>query len=361
MSAPSLVSTYGAWLISLFVETILYGIGIFQTFLYFQWWPTDSWGIKATVALMMFFETTQIIFFFRSTFFRFVIKFGEIQGDLIWSDSLQLLANYLTAFTVQLHVFLLALESSKLIFPTSYFASRIYKLTREGPKVYNISKAGIYAVVLLAVVQISAGIAQTVRSYQLRSFARLDETKAITTLQTAASLACDICITLYLCYYLGRHKNAMRRTQKVLRALMMNAVNRGMLTSLTSAGTMILFLAFPDTFWFFLSLAPNSKLYMNSMMATLNMRQHVRNRLFPKDMEWDTIQLNDISASASGTAPRPSISVVEFVKPSSPTMGLRRSASPPSRRALTMPAMIAVYDELVHSYVITAADPGPTG
>ncbi|KAJ7196927.1 hypothetical protein GGX14DRAFT_574423 [Mycena pura] len=211
--------------------------------------------------------------------------------------------------------------------------ARYFELRYEGQMASSSSDKGAtrsvtqrvsHAVVLLAVVQISAGIAQTVWSYQLRSFARLDETKAITTLQTAASLACDICITLYLCYYLGRHKNAMRRTQKVLRALMMNAVNRGMLTSLTSAGTMILFLAFPDTFWFFLSLAPNSKLYMNSMMATLNMRQHVRNRLFPKDMEWDTIQLNDVSASVSGTAPRPSISVVEFVKPSSPTDNKRK-------------------------------------
>ncbi|KAJ7228933.1 hypothetical protein GGX14DRAFT_415827 [Mycena pura] len=297
--SSSLYSTYGAWIISLFLETILYGIGILQTFLYFQWWPNDGWEIKAAVALVMFFETTQISFFFRSSFVRFVLKFGEIQGDLLWSDSVQLLANYLTAFTVQL-----------------YFASRIYNLTKEGSKLYKVSKAGIFIVVFLAFVQISAGIAQTVWTYLLRSFAKLDQTKAITTLQTAASLACDICITVYLCYYLRRHQNGMRRTQKVLRALMMNAVNRGMLTSLTSAATMILFLVYPGTFWFFLSLAPNSKLYMNSMIATLNMRQHMRNKLFPSDREWNTAQLNDLDLSTC--RPRPSVSAVVFVKPPSP-------------------------------------------
>ncbi|KAJ7478875.1 hypothetical protein B0H11DRAFT_1916556 [Mycena galericulata] len=63
-------------------------------------------------------ETLQLALFFRSTYFRFIQKFGIPQDNLIWSDSLQLLANvgflfsmhgpllipsqYLSAFTVQM-------------------------------------------------------------------------------------------------------------------------------------------------------------------------------------------------------------------------------------------------------------------
>ncbi|KAJ7907302.1 hypothetical protein B0H13DRAFT_2332470 [Mycena leptocephala] len=293
MSAPSMDSTYGAWLISLFLETILYGIGILQVFLYFQWWPTDTWSIKAPVIIVMFFETTQISFFFRSTFFRFVQRFGIPQGDLIWSDSLQLLANYLTAFAVQM-----------------YFASRIYRLTRESVKMYRTSVVGIYVIVLFAVIQISAGITQTIWTYQLRSYAKLEKTKAITTLQTAASLACDIGITVYLCVFLARNKTGTKRTEKMLNALMMNAVNRGMLTALCSAFTMCLFLAYPDTFWFFIPLAPSSKLYMNSMLATLNMRQRMRDKV---SNGWNTIDMNDIDSNGRHTLAGP-VSEVEFVK-----------------------------------------------
>ncbi|KAK7034109.1 hypothetical protein R3P38DRAFT_3184833 [Favolaschia claudopus] len=50
--------------------------------------------------------------------------------------------------------------------------------------------------------------------------------------------------------------------------LIHDAINRGALTALSSGINMVLFLAVPDTFWFFLGLAPSSKLYMNSMMAT---------------------------------------------------------------------------------------------
>ncbi|KAJ7937558.1 hypothetical protein B0H13DRAFT_2302718 [Mycena leptocephala] len=296
MLPPSLASTYGSWLISLFLETILYGIGVLQTFLYFQWWPTDNWAIQGPVVIVMLFETSQITFFFSSTYYRFVQKFGEPQVDLIWSDSFQLLANYLTVFTVQM-----------------YLASRIYRLTRESIRMHRTSSVGIYIVILLAFVQISAGIAQTILSYQLRSYSKLEQTKATTILQTAASLACDVVITVHLCVFLARNKDGMPRTQKMLNSLIMNAVIRGILTAASSAATMILFLVFPNTFWFFLSLAPNSKLYMNSMLAVLNMRQHIRDKALPNG--WGTIDLGELGSNGPGTGRSEMVSAVEFVKP----------------------------------------------
>ncbi|KAJ7467338.1 hypothetical protein B0H11DRAFT_2239316 [Mycena galericulata] len=293
----SLVPTYGAWLTSLFVETILYGIGFLQVWLYFHWCAKDDLSVKLAVVFVMFFETSQITFFFRSTFYRFVLKFGEIQEDLLWSDSLQLLANYLSAFTVQI-----------------YFASRIYRLAKARARFYTTSALGIYLVVLFAIVQISAGIAQTILSYKLRSFAKLEETKAITTLQTGGSLACDIVITVYLYAFLSRNKMGLPRTEAMMNTLMIHTVNRGMLTAISSAFTMILFLVYPGTFWFFLSLAPNSKLYMNSMLATLNMREFVRNKVAPNG-RLNTVELGELHTSR--VTAQMSISAVEFAKPSS--------------------------------------------
>ncbi|KAJ7062786.1 hypothetical protein C8F01DRAFT_1368502 [Mycena amicta] len=294
-------STYGAWFISLLLETLLYGIGLLQTWLYFQWWD-DGWEIRGSVTLVLFFETVQLVFFWLSSYSRYVARFGNIQVDLLWSDSVQLLANYISAFIVQL-----------------YFASRIWCLTREGVRLYNFSRWGIYFIVLLAFIQMTAGTVQTAWTYIIRSFAELERTKAATTLQTAASLACDMSITAYLCIFLRRHQNGMPRTQELLKAVMINAVNRGMLTSLTSAGTMILFVAFPNTFWFFLTLAPNSKLYMNSMLATLNMRDHFRRKIFgPTGQEIETVNLHDVVGvrfSPSGRRISVTISAVEFVHP----------------------------------------------
>ncbi|KAJ7815984.1 hypothetical protein B0H14DRAFT_2845920 [Mycena olivaceomarginata] len=277
MSVPSMDSTYGAWLIALFLETILYGIGIVQTFFYFQWWPDDNWTIWGSV-----FETTQILFFFRSTFYRFVQRFGQLQEELIWL--------YITALRFNCTFALYITAPSPTKRPSdSYFA-----MTRES-RVYEGSALGTYLVVILAFVQVvSAGIAQTILSPHIQ---------AITTLQTAASLACDVAITGYLCAFLHKNKQGLPRTQKVLNKLMMNAVNRGMLTAISSACTMILFLVYPDTFWFFISLAPNSK-----PLSVLNLRQYMRNQILGN--EWNTIDLGQVPDSRGGQ-----VSAVEFVRP----------------------------------------------
>ncbi|KAJ7084914.1 hypothetical protein C8R44DRAFT_894024 [Mycena epipterygia] len=264
MSSP-LDSTYGVWLVALFLETILYGMGVLQGWIYFAARPTDTRSIKSMVLIVLALETIQVVFFFRSSYFRFVDRFGQIQLDVIWADALQLLAAYLSAFTVQI-----------------YFASRIHRLTKNRAR-FSLSAIGIYTILTLAVVQILAGIAQTILSYELRSFEKLGETKAVTTLQTAASLAADLLITIYLCV-----------TNTIMDILIQDAINRGTLTALSSGVTMVLFLALPDTFWFFLGLAPSSKLYMNSMLATLNMRKRTREKLDANDKGWNSIHLSNI-------------------------------------------------------------------
>ncbi|KAJ7315261.1 glycosyl hydrolases family 31-domain-containing protein [Mycena albidolilacea] len=64
---------------------------------------------------------------------------------------------------------------------------------------------------LLAVVGIVAGIIQTIWSYELQSFLKLDDTRAVNTLQSAASLACNLLIATYLCLLLNEqhHRNSI--------------------------------------------------------------------------------------------------------------------------------------------------------
>jgi hypothetical protein len=278
MGSP-LDSTYGVWLVSLFLETILYGMGVLQTWIYFAGRPTDLKSVKWTVLVVLVLETIQVVFFFRSSYSRFVERFGQIQLDLIWADSLQLLAAYLSGFIVQI-----------------YFASRIHKLTKNRKR-FGFSAVGIYIILLLAVVQLVAGIVQTVWSYELRSFLKIGETKAITTLQAAASLLCDLLITTFLCAFLKSQKGDIGNTNYMMDMLIHDAINRGVLTSLSSGVNMVLFLALPDTFWFFLGLAPNSKFYMNSMLATLNTRGHMREKVAANDKGWNSIPMGTLATS----------------------------------------------------------------
>jgi len=275
--ANPLDSTQGIWLVSLFVATILYGIGLAQTYLYFHWYGKDHWVLKIIVSWLVVLETLHITFFFCGTYSNLVWNFGNFEAlnIITWFDSAQLLAGYLSAFTVQM-----------------YFAYCIYILR---PK-YKIVPAFIAA---LALLQIGAGIAQTILTTELGLFSELDQTKRITTLQAASALVCDISITASLLYTLRSKRGTLESTNSLLHKLMVMAVNRGVITALSAALNMILFLGIPDTFWFFIGLIPSGKLYMNSMLATLNTRRHIRNVAYGDTRGWQSIPIGALSGNPS--------------------------------------------------------------
>ncbi|KAJ7710939.1 hypothetical protein B0H17DRAFT_1190605 [Mycena rosella] len=267
MQPPALDSTYSAWLISLVVEISLFGMRVLQTWIYFAGRPADRFSIKLTVFIVLALESIQVAFFLWSSYFRFIRHFGEIQTNWIWADSLQLLAAYLSAFVVQI-----------------FFANRIHRLTENRAR-FSLSALGIYVILGLAIIHILAGIAQTIISYELRSFLKPDETKPITTLQIAASLACDLLITAYLCIFLKSQKGEMMRTNSMMDTLIYDTINRGILIAMSSLVTMVLFLVLPDTLWFFLGFAP--RIYMNNILTTLNTRQRIRDEM----TSWNSIHL----------------------------------------------------------------------
>ncbi|KAJ7204058.1 hypothetical protein GGX14DRAFT_647476 [Mycena pura] len=236
MAPDPLHSTYGVWLVSLGLGSILYGIGLLQTWLYFHGRSSDTAFISYSVLLVLLVETAQIVFFFRSSYSRFVDLFGVIQLELIWVDALQLATSYVGAFIVQV-----------------FFATRIYIITKgQGLGRFSLANVGVHTIFVLSVTSLLAGIAQTVWS-----------------------------------------------TNNMMDRLLFEAINRGTLTALASVVNLILFLALPGTFWF-IGLAPSSKLYMNSMLATLNTRQRIREQIASVDKGcWNSIPIGTVSAVTS--------------------------------------------------------------
>ncbi|KAK6974664.1 hypothetical protein R3P38DRAFT_2583681 [Favolaschia claudopus] len=198
-----------------------------------------------------------------------------------------------------------------------YFSSRIHRLT-EGRSRLSAAAFGIYIIAYLCILPQRVTYLCLSR-YELRSFLKLGTTKPITTLQSAASFACDILITTYLCLFLKSQKGDMIKTNLMMDRLIHDAINCGVLTALSSGMNMVLFLAVPDTFWFFLGLAPSSKLYMNSMMATLNGRHQIRKTF--NDKEWNSIPIGTLATSPGGDSrsnqDQDSFAAVEFAKTTS--------------------------------------------
>ncbi|KAF9043350.1 hypothetical protein BJ165DRAFT_1612420 [Panaeolus papilionaceus] len=259
MSAQ-LDSTYGIWLVSLFLETMLYGTGLLQAWLYFHWYPNDHKGIRLMVLLLVLLETLQIVFLFISTYLCLITNFGDFAYllKINWADSVQLPITYIAAFIVQMKALFLP---------------------------------GL--IVALALTQLGTGIAQDVVISKSGSFTHSRRPAFIYTIQTAATLACDLLITGSLLLRLNSSRAGIRATNSVLDKLMINVVNRGGLTALAAALNLILSVALPNTLWYVIGLFLSSKLYLNSVLASLNNRSHIRSKLsgvVATDTDWQAME-----------------------------------------------------------------------
>ncbi|KAJ7301136.1 hypothetical protein DFH08DRAFT_119698 [Mycena albidolilacea] len=285
----SLDPTYGVAFVAFFLATLLYGMGLIQAYLYFHWYPKDRWGIKTTVLCVLITETMQIALFFAALYLHLIDEFGNLAGvdDIFWQDAAQVPCGYLSGFLVQM-----------------YFGHCIYILN---PKRKLVS----LVIVLLGLTSLATAIAATIDTVQIQHsiksvlITEASVSKAILTTQSAVTLTCDVVITAALTHVLKGTQGGIevQSTRSIITTLIINAVSRGVLTALCAAVNMILFLVQPNTDYFYLGLVLSGKLYMNSMLATLNTRQHLRRR---GENSQGVYSLDAMSGeSAQNRSPRP--------------------------------------------------------
>ncbi|KAJ6595364.1 hypothetical protein B0H10DRAFT_2197354 [Mycena sp. CBHHK59/15] len=250
MASP-LAHTVGIWLIAIFLQAMLHGMGLLQTFLYFVWYHKDNWTIKGTVIVMIVIESVQMGAAFSNVYTWLIDGFGDFEnlGIIHWQDMVQLTALYLSTFVAQAH-----------------FTRCIYQVQRE----YVVLPA---LILLLSLTALGGGTGQVILVIRVGEYSKLGQTSATTNLQAAFALASDTLITFGLCWRLNKSRTGIQSTNNVLNFLIMTAINRGVFTMFFAALNVILFVSQPGTFYFMLALLLSDKFYMNSMLAMLNTRQ----------------------------------------------------------------------------------------
>ncbi|KAF9257472.1 hypothetical protein L218DRAFT_949153 [Marasmius fiardii PR-910] len=135
-------------------------------------------------------------------------------------------------------------------------------------------------------------------------FSQVTTFAALSTVKSAAAFVVDSIITICLVVLLRGGKSQIKQTNDMLDTLILYAINRGFLTAACALINLVLFLAIPGKFYFFLGLVC-SKLttsmdrYMNSMLATLNARSHVRKTSVLTCSGGDSVDWNSILATTN--------------------------------------------------------------
>jgi len=160
----------------------------------------------------------------------------------------------------------------------SPYAEERYRLMHFGPPVSSKNWIVTSIICVTGMTQLGAGMAFSAHLVIVKIPTSVFNTSGIISgqIQLVSSMACDIAISASLVYYFSTLRVGMEKTKHILQYLVILSVNTGVLLCLVTAVTLILFQVESGTF---ITLGPHfvlSKLYVNSLLATLNSRKHFR-------------------------------------------------------------------------------------
>jgi len=252
MAAELLVvrQLYATSLIGFAVATTIYGISVLQVYLYYRCYPKDRFLLKFTVALLFTIDTLGSMFVGHSLYTYHVFNFYDPVKSLEipWSFAAEKFLVTLTTFVAQ-----------------SFYAHTIWKAT--------VNKLTTWLIMIMAVTSLALGIVTTEEIFDnslsvvgTRHFAIISGL-----VQGFASLN-DVVITASLCYYLRRNRGDLPTSTRMVDTLIVYAVSRGVLTAIAQILFLITNVGFPGrTYWQPFHQCVG-KLYVNSVLATLNVR-----------------------------------------------------------------------------------------
>ncbi|KAI0248843.1 hypothetical protein BJV78DRAFT_768053 [Lactifluus subvellereus] len=253
-------NTYGAILLGCFGAAILSGILSLQTCLYFRLYPKDRLPNKALVVVVWVLDATHTCLIFSSAWTYLIANFGEVEEHGVAAYVPLPLALSIAATVVV------------TLITHLYFLRRLLNLSHNNWFIVG-------PLLVLAIARGASGLVATVELARLGSFiACLAKYKSVITLGPSIAAAVDIGITAGMCFYLQEQRIGFGTMDEVIDTLIVYTINNGSLTCIYTIVVLICWLILPHTLVFIGLHFALSKLYANSVLAMLNMRQALRVR-----------------------------------------------------------------------------------
>ncbi|KAH9972940.1 hypothetical protein BGW80DRAFT_275890 [Lactifluus volemus] len=256
--------TYGAVLIGCFVAVALSGVVTSQTCIYYRLYQGDRTSTKLTVAFVWLMDVIHSCLICTSAWIYLVANWGNVKmrTDGVVPVTVALSIGVTAALTLCVHIFFLR-------------------------RLLQVSKNNWYIVgpaLLLAFARVAAALVTTTELARLQSFpAFVIHYKPVFTLGLSLSSAVDVIITVGVCYYLQESRRGFGTMDEVIDTIIFYTINNGSLTCISTIVSMICWLTMTHTLIFMAIHFAIAKLYANSLLATLNMRQDLRGRTQPRE------------------------------------------------------------------------------
>ncbi|KAL5519810.1 hypothetical protein ACEPAG_1470 [Sanghuangporus baumii] len=246
-------TTFGAALMGLIVGSVLYGVTCMQTYLYYRAYSKDPIGLKLLVFVLWILDSTHMILSTVTIYWYLVLNFGNFENLDVgyWAMDIQTDFNGLIGLMVEL-----------------FFAWRVWKVSNS---IWLIT-----IITVLAFLHFSLGIYFTVEGFRLGRFSEYSKLTWVTCVGLGSAAACDMTIAISLVFYLLRSRTGFKQSDSIISTLVMYAINTGLFTGVCAAASTICFAFMPTNFVWLAFFWCLGKLYVNSLLASLNSRQALR-------------------------------------------------------------------------------------
>ncbi|KAJ7764913.1 hypothetical protein B0H16DRAFT_1526191 [Mycena metata] len=246
-------NTLGAYQIGVLVSLVLFGVMSTQTYIYYGRFPTDTRNMKLMVALVWVLEFAQAI-----------------------CISIALYKWTITSFGVPLIV-------PPKTFDISIFFSGVISACVQGFfsfRIYTLSRTLVIPIIswFLSFLRLVVGTAVFITAYRMTALP-IFEAQFGWLITTAASVGVgnDLLITVTLVLVLQKQRGEVQaRTVPLVDRLIIWTMETGLMTTVASLATLICFLTMKGNLVWGGVFVVVSRLYSNSVLASLNSRQTLR-------------------------------------------------------------------------------------
>ncbi|KIM43722.1 hypothetical protein M413DRAFT_387410 [Hebeloma cylindrosporum] len=217
-------TTHGALFLGLVLSTILYGVTLLQSFLYYRQYPNDPRVTKS-------FELQQ--------------SRGSSQST--WSINVQAACNILIGLLVQ-----------------CFFALRVWAMSRN--KVVTV------VIIIFVCIHFGEGVALIVEAFRF-GISRFQTLVWVGGTGLGCAAATDIISAAALCYYLNKSRTGLAGSESLISTLILYSITTGMITSVVALICVFTFAVMPTNYVWIAFFWIIGKCYVNSLLAALSPRR----------------------------------------------------------------------------------------
>ncbi|PCH34312.1 hypothetical protein WOLCODRAFT_160777 [Wolfiporia cocos MD-104 SS10] len=286
-----------------------YGFSLAQTTYYYLHYPADRSFLKYFVALLWIFDTVRTALDLQYLWYFVVDSHGNPNG----------LASFPVSWIVEFFLATVTVLAVQL-----YFVDTIWKFLAEKQYKYPV----VLSLIAFCLTSCAGGLA-TVWEFTRSSNVKQALLNATYTgcIQTISATIADIYIAVAMSSILHKRRTGWARTDSLLTKLVVFAIHRGILAAIMQLGHFISFIStlddLPDDLYWALFHFPGTKIYVNSLLAVLNLRNHLRQTQAPAQSNVESsIPLDDFPPRTRSQSRKHRRNEVVMQSPPSPLDGI---------------------------------------